>query len=165
MAPSNKKARYAQPLESVFLGLVFFANTLFTFLFLAHDGILSKLPLPFAEIANKVIEFLNFLFITFFFVSLAFNLIFLKFKNKFIGTFLVSVFDSSLFVLIVIFQFLYWARWDWTYSLGVFGVFILYIPFAICRVIFIKILPLERSKDFIKLYQVSLIILLFLFLI
>ena len=90
MTPSNKKAWYAQTLESVFLGLVFFANTLFTFLFLAHDGILSKLPLPFAEIANKVIELLNFLFITFFFVSLAFNLIFLKFKNKFIGTFLVS---------------------------------------------------------------------------
>ena len=67
MAPSNKKAWYAQTLESVFLGLFFFVNTLFTFLFLAHDGILSKLPLPFAEIANKVIELLNFLFITFFF--------------------------------------------------------------------------------------------------
>ncbi len=162
MTPSNVSVRYDQLLESVLLGFIFYLCVIITYYFLNHDGILiGILPSSF----DRAVGLLNFVFTIFFLVASAFNCIFLKFKDKLNGVVIVSVVDSFIFLLLIIFYFQYWGRWDWTYSLGIFNSFVLAIPFCICRVIFIKILPFERSKEFIKLYHISFIILLFIFLI
>lgn len=162
MTPSNTKAKYFQRLEPVLLGLVFYICEVIAHYTSNPDGgILSKIVFP----SSYTILFFNNIFITFFFSIISFNLIFLKFKRKLLSVFLVSFFDLFLFFHLALFYFTRWGRWEWTYSLGIFNIFILSISFCVCRVIFIKILPLERSKDFIKLYHISFIILLFLFLI
>jgi hypothetical protein len=162
MAPSNKKAWYAQTLESVFLGALFLFCFFIAPKLINNEGIFARIALPFFSYLNTTT--IN-LIATFFFIFVSFNSVFLKFRKKLFSIFLVSVFDLMLFFIWALFQFLYWGRWDWTRSLGSFSPYTSLIPFCVFHVIFIKILPLERSKDFIKLYHVSLLILLFLFLI
>ncbi|MEM7736497.1 MAG: hypothetical protein AAF267_11970, partial [Deinococcota bacterium] len=129
----------------------------FSYYISTYDGILSNfLPSYF----DYGVTLLNSMLITFPLTALALNCIFLKFKNKLLAIFLVSCFDIFIFYHLISFYFTYWGRWDWVDSLGVFNVPVMCIPFCICRVTFIRVLPLKRSKEFIKLYFISFVVLL-----
>ena len=140
--------KHIQKLEPVLLGFIFYA-CIFTSQFLAF---------------GYLIPLLNFRLLSFFLTAAAFNCIFLKFRNKLLAILLISFLDTLLFISLFIVYFFLFLLGRSELLIGGFSTFVLPIPFCICRVIFIKILPLKRSEDFIKLYRFSFLIFLLLLL-
>lgn len=156
--PFDMKNKRLKILESVFLGAIFPICVVILPILVNHKGIL-------VEDGRFFFSYIGILkmsrFTTFFLISSAFNCIFLKFSNKTRGVLITSLFDTVLYFLLILFYFLLWTGWEWAYYLGGLSVFLLSIPLGICRVIFIKILPLKRSKNLIKFYYISFAILLY----
>lgn len=157
MIPFDMKDKHFQILESVFLGAIFPICVVILPILANHKGIL-------VEDGRFFFSYIGILkmsrFTSFFLISSAFNCIFLKFSNKTRGVLITSLFDTVLYFLLILFYFLLRTGWEWAY-LGGLTFFLLSIPLGICRVIFIKILPLKRSNNFIKSYYISFSILLY----
>lgn len=150
-------------LEYFVMGVFFAAFMFFTTVFSNHDGVLGRnLPSSF----DRVINYLNTPSTIFFFIALAFNCTFLEFKkgflNRFLGIFFTSIFDAFLYIFYLMSIFS-WSNWFLGYNF--FTISMSYFIFGAFHVIFVRLLPLEKSEDFTGLYPISLIILLFLFLI
>lgn len=150
-------------LEYFVMGVFFATFMFFTTVFSNHDGVLGRvLPPSF----DHVINYLNTPSTIFFFIALAFNCTFPEFKkgflNRFLGIFFTSIFDAFLYILYIVLSFS-WSNWLLGYNF--FTISISYFVFGAFHVVFVELLPLEKSEDFTGLYPVSLIILLFLFLI